>query len=284
MKHPDEEELIAYHDSNLAGGGDSGVLQREAIGLHLKECPECKAELDRIDAVLAALDTMPVPDPGEDYGQRVWKQIAPRLPEKRRRWWDFGLSKQAAGRVSVWSALFEPRRLATFAAVAALVIVAFLAGRRVGPTKTVADAANVRERVLIMAVGEHLGRSEMVLVELSNAEPENGSGAKQVNIASEQRRAEDLLEENRLYRQTAMEQGDTALAAVLDELERVLLDVAHSPQQVSAAQLDTIRERIAAKGILFKVRVVSQELQQRGESAQPSPGESRAAKTERNKT
>jgi len=283
MKHPDEEELIAYHDGKLTGG-DGDALQREAIAVHLKECPECKAELDRIDAVLAALDTMSVPDPGEDYGQRVWKQIAPRLSEKRRRWWEFGLSKQAAGRVSGWSGLFEPRRLATFAAVAALVIVAFLAGRRVGPTKTVADAANVRERVLIMAVGEHLGRSEMVLVELANAEPADRSGAKQVNIASEQRRAEDLLEENRLYRQTAMEQGDTALAAVLDELERVLLDVAHSPQQVSAAQLETIRERIAAKGILFKVRVVGQELQHRGESAQPPLGESRATKTERNKT
>ena len=129
----------------------------------------------------------------------------------------------------------------------------------------------------MLAVGEHLGRSEMVLVELANTEPENGSGAKQVNIASEQRRAEDLLEENRLYRQTAMEQGDTALASVLDELERVLLDVAHSPQQLSAAQLETIRDRIAAEGILFKVRVVGRELQQRGASAQP--GESRAAKS-----
>jgi hypothetical protein len=283
MKHPGEEELIAYHDGKLTGtNGDA--LQREVIALHLKECPECKAELDRIDAVLAALDTMPVPDPGEDYGQRVWKQIAPQLPEKRRRWWAFGLSRQSAGSVSGWSGLFEPRCLATLAAVAALVIVAFLAGRRVGPTKTIADAANVRERVLMLAVGEHLGRSEMVLVELANAEPENGSRAKQVNIASEQRRAEDLLEENRLYRQTALEQGDTALASVLDELERVLLDVAHSPQQLSAAQLETIRERIAAKGILFKVRVVGQELQQRGASAQPSPGESRAAKTERKKT
>ena len=150
------------------------MSQCEAIGAHLKECPECKAELDRIEAVLAALDTMPVPDPGEDYGQRVWKQIASRLPEKRH-WWDFGLSKQVASGGSAWSGLFEPRRLVTFAAVAALVVVAFLAGRRVGPDKTVADAANVRERVLIMAVGEHLGRSEMVLVELSNAEPLNAA-------------------------------------------------------------------------------------------------------------
>src|SRR5258707_15647640 len=105
MKHPNEEELIAYHDGKLAGAVDGDALRREGSGTHLKECPECKAELDRIDAVLAALDTMPVPDPGEDYGQRVWKQIAPRLPEKRQRWWEFGLSKQAASGGSAWSGL-----------------------------------------------------------------------------------------------------------------------------------------------------------------------------------
>src|SRR4029077_1522875 len=94
-------------------------------------------------------------------------------------------------------------------------------------------------------------------------------GAKQVDISTEQRRAENLLEENRLYRQTALEQGDAGLASVLDELERVLLDVAHSPKEVSAAELETIQQRIAAKGILFKVRVVGQELQQREQAAQP---------------
>jgi hypothetical protein len=290
MKHPNEEELIGYHDGEVASDVAQRDLDRRAvIAAHVKECPECKAELERIDAVLAVLDTMPIPDPGEDYGQRVWKQIAPRLPEKRRRWWDFGISKQTARVGAGWANLFEPRRLAAFGAIAALVIVAFVAGRwttpRVGgpAAPMIADAGKVRERVLIMAVGEHLGRSEMVLVELANAEPVSGK-AKQVDISMEQRRAEDLLEENRLYRQTALEQGDAALASVLDELERVLLDVAHSPQEVSAAQLETIRQRIEARGILFKVRVVGEELQQRGESAQPSPGANGAASSERNKT
>jgi hypothetical protein len=144
------------------------------------------------------------------------------------------------------------------------------------------DASKVRERILWMAVGEHLGRSEMVLVELANSGPQ-GAGQKQVNISSEQRRAEDLLEENRLYRQTAEDEGDSAVAGVLDELERVLLDVAHSPQQVSAAQLQGIRERIEAGGILFKVRVVGKELQQRGESGNTPAEPSGSGKSERNK-
>jgi hypothetical protein len=134
-----------------------------------------------------------------------------------------------------------------------------------------------------MAVGEHLGRSEMVLVELANAEPLDAK-QKQVNISAEQRRAEDLLEENRLYRQTALEQGDAGLANVLDELERVLLDVAHSPQSVTPAQLQTIRQRIETRGILFKVRVVGKELQQREESPTPAVKQNASTKQERNKT
>ena len=80
MKHATEEELYRYRDGQAKG--------REAMAAHLKECAECRAELARLEAVFAALDALPVPDPGEDYGARVWSQIAPRLPERRARWWE----------------------------------------------------------------------------------------------------------------------------------------------------------------------------------------------------
>ena len=136
--------------------------------------------------------------------------------------------------------------------------------------------------MLVVAVGDHLGKSEMMLIELSNAEPTQ-AGQKAVNISGEQRRAEDLLEENRLYRQTALQNGDAGLASVLDELERVLLDVAHSPQEVTPAQLTAIQQRIESRGILFKVRVVGKELQQKQEAPKPAPAPDDSTKKERNK-
>ena len=262
MKHFTEEELIAYR------GGE--VSQRAVIAKHLSNCAECRSELARIETVLAALDTLQVPDPGEDYGRRVWQQIAPRLPERPGPW---------------WQAWFEPRRLAAIGTVAAVILVAFIAGRitkRFNPGNTAENREQVRERILVVAIGEHLGRSEMMLVELSNAEP-NNPRQKQVNISSEQRRAEDLLEENRLYRQTALQEGDAGLASVLDDLERVLLDVAHSPQEVTPAQLEAIRQRIESRGILFKVRVVSKELQQREQAPHVPPAQNDSQRKERNK-
>jgi hypothetical protein len=261
MKHMTEEELIAYRE---------GVAeQRTAIAEHLTICEKCRMELERIEAVLAALDTLPVPDPGADYGRRVWQQIAPRLAERPMRWWQTWL---------------EPRRLGALAGMAALIVTAFLLGRLMprGPVdNNIANKEQVRERVLVVAVGEHLGRSEMMLVELSNAEP-GDSKPKQINISSEQRRAEDLLEENRLYRQTASEAGDAGLASVLDELERVLLDVAHSPDKVTPAQFEAIQKKIEAHGILFKVRVVKKDLQQRQDATKPTPAQNDTMKKERN--
>lgn len=264
MKHMTEEELIAYREGVTA--------ERVGIARHLAMCEECRAELERIEAVLAALDTLPVPDPGDDYGRHVWQQIASRLPEKPGPW---------------WRSWFEAKSLGTLGAVAVMVVIAFLAGRITKHDHTgnddVANREQIRERVLVVAVGEHLGRSEMMLIELSNAAPLDPA-QKRVNISAEQRRAEDLLDENRLYRQTALQGGDTALASVLDELERVLLDVAHSPEEVTPAQLEKIRQKIAAQGILFKVRVVGRDLQERQKATTPAPAQQNSSReSERNK-
>jgi hypothetical protein len=258
MKHVSEEELIGYRE------GDDADANRGAITLHLAECAECRAELARLNtelrAVFAALDALPVPDPGSAYGTQVWNSIAAKLVPHRP-----PPSVDSAG-AAWWRDWFSPRHLLAAAAVAALVVVAFFAGRGTKPVTepevASSGAARVREKVLLLAVGEHLGRSEMMLTELSNTDASR-SKEKLIDISAEQKRAEDLLRENRLYRQTAMEEGDTAVASVLDELERVLLDVSHTPDQVSVAQLLSIQQRIEADGILFKVRVVGQQLEQR---------------------
>lgn len=262
MRHPSEEDLIGYREGEATEGA--------AIAEHLRECDGCRAEFARLDgeltAVFAALDTLEVLNPGEDYGKRVWKELAPRLQPKVQL--QRGGADSDRARTAWWqglmAVLFAPRRVVVLTSVATLVLVAFFAGRGLKDESVPAEntSVNLRERVLLLAVGEHLGRSEMMLTELSNTEAKKGEG-QLVDISLEQRRAEDLLAENRLYRETALQQGDTRIASVLDELERVLLDVAHSPDEVTGAQLQAIRERIDAGGILFKVRVVGEELEER---------------------
>ena len=110
----------------------------------------------------------------------------------------------------------------------------------------------------------------MVLVELMNA-----PSGRPLDVTAEQHRADDLVAENRLYRQTALRSGDSSLARVLDDLEPVLLEIARGPSRLTPEELDKLRQRIEADGILFKVRIVGSTVRQREEQAAPHAAQSK---------
>jgi hypothetical protein len=239
MNHPTEEQLVLYYY------GEGGEIED-----HIGGCEQCRTSYQALQRVLNSVDSFPVPERAPDYENRVWAAIEKRV-EKR-------------SGVSRWIAW---RPLLAAAAMALLVIGAFLAGhnwQKPSPRQMAANDPGVRERVLLVAVGDHLERSQMVLVELANA----GAPAKgRLDISYEQKTAEDLLESNRLYRQTAATNGDVATAALLEELERVLLEIAHSPSEVSAHQLEELRRQIEDRGILFKVKIFGSQVEQSAQNA-----------------
>jgi hypothetical protein len=224
VSHLSEEDLILH---NYGEAEDP-----ETARAHLEACAACRDELARLREVLAAAQ-LEVPERPEDYGARLYERLRLRVPRRKP---------------------LAPR-LAIAAALAASLIAAFLAGRQ---TARPGFSAPVRERILLVAVGDHLERSRIVLAELVHA-PAEGS----VDLSGERRSAQALAADNRLYRRTALRSGDTALAEVLDELGRVLLEVSNGPSEPTPAQLRRIQERIEAQGLLFKVRVLGQKVRER---------------------
>ena len=237
MNHLTQEEIVmAYYGERFA---------------HIEECEECRAELARIAAVLDQVDAPEVPEPDADYESRVWQRLEWRLRgekkrERRKEWIRWG-------------------------AVAAIVALAFVAGllwkrenratapQRVerstqSPNRAVKQEQQQqlqRDRVLLVIVNEHFDESERILVELSNLKPEEG-----LDIGPERARAEGLLASNRLYRRSAEQRGEENVATLLDDLEPVLMQIAHSPSQVSANELRSIQKRVETKGLVLKLRVV----------------------------
>ena len=232
MNHLSEEELILRY---YGEPGEAGAVGER----HLEECGECRALYASLQRVLNVVDSLPVPERPADYGAAVWQRI-----------------ERGIGRRGMLWALPSPWRWAAVAAAcAALVVVAFVAGRSYPrpnrQTPMVAADAKTGERVLLVAVGDYLERSQMVLIELSNASPKGS-----LDISAEQERAGDLVTETRLYRQTAARTGDARIAGVLDDLERVLVEITHEPSNLTQPQLEELRQRLEADGILFKVRVL----------------------------
>ncbi len=241
-----EEFILSYY-----GEPELGAARRE----HLAQCETCIAELAGLAAVLDRVTPVDVPEPGDDYEARTWDRLQ----------WKLRGEKKRARFTWVKSA-----------AIAATVLIAFLAGvlwkspsRRVvessrvatgttatNPATPLVDSTTRRPddsntRILLVVVGEHFDDSERVLVELANLTPKGNT-----DITTERDRAEELLASNRLYRRTALDRGEGDVATLLDELEPVLLQIAHSPAQVSEQELRAMQKRVEAKGLVFKLRVV----------------------------
>ena len=71
-------------------------------------------------------------------------------------------------------------------------------------------------------------------------------------------------------RKTVARSGEPALAAVLEELERVLIEVAAGPDRLTPAALGELQRRIEARGLLFKIRVVGSQVREREKVKLPS--------------
>jgi len=238
---------------------------RRRVDQHLERCPACASLYHEIAGTLAMVVAPEVPERGDQYGLEVWQRLRHKLPEQDAPLWK-----------TFWTSVFRHDRLVFAAAAAMLVLAAFVAGR-VWPRQppgaptgvqqsadNAASASNSRHRILLTSVVDHLDRSERVLTDIMNA-PDRS------DISTEQRRADDLLDASRLYRQDAVDAGEQSVAAVLDELERSLLEIVNSPSKISAAELEQIRRRIDAAALLFKVRVMSDELRQREEAPMSLP-------------
>ncbi|HKB09086.1 MAG TPA: hypothetical protein VKD69_00480 [Vicinamibacterales bacterium] len=254
MKHYSEDDLTLYY---------YGEARRPAdIEKHLDLCAPCTSRYQEIAGTLALIAAPEVPERGDQYGLEVWQRIRHQLPEQETPSWQ-----------TLWATLARVDRLGFAAAAAVLLLAAFVAGRvwqqqatpspappiaadAGSPAAPAAAANDGRQRILLTSVADHLDRSERVLTDIMNA-PDRG------NISTEQQWAEDLIDANRLYRQDAAAVGEQSIADVLDDLERSLLEIVHSPSTVRAADLEQIRRRIDAATLLFKVRVISDELRRR---------------------
>ena len=82
----------------------------------------------------------------------------------------------------------------------------------------------------------------------------------------------ELAGANRLYRQTVVRAREPGTASVLDELERLLVDVAHRPSSLRPAELADMRRRIESRGLLFRVRVVGTQLREKEKEATKAQG------------
>jgi len=246
--HLSDDDLVLVHFDEYP--------DRPTAEAHLASCAACREELEQVSAVLAMVAEHGAAEAPDGFERVMWARVDRAIQA--------GQVTPRAG----WLAWFAPRRLMLAGGAAAAIVLAFIGGRWSTPVATPPPAAVVAgdasERVLLDAAGDHLDRSQRVLVEWLNGDPQAAMPATQRD------RAADLVAVSRLIRQSATDAGETALVDILEDLERVLMELANGSDAASAEELRRLRERIEARGILFRLRVVGLDVREREKPRGPT--------------
>jgi anti-sigma factor RsiW len=255
----DEELMLEFY-------GEASPEHRAVMQAHLDVCEECRALNRELRGVLALVDNEPVPDPPPEFEREMWARLEPQIRSRANL--VSGLSRTFG---SFWT--FELPRWALAAGAAALAIGSFALGR-VWPAPGSAEVASgvsatrpadtraVNERLLLSEVEEHLERSQRVLVELANADD-----SAPVVLASGRTEAADLVAAGRLYRRTMGDMGDADTRDLLEDIERVLVEVANGPDERTSNDLTAVRTRISNQDLIFRLRVMTAEMRSREQRA-----------------
>lgn len=250
----DEDLLLDFY-------GEGSPEMRAVMRAHLAVCDRCRALEREIRAVLALVNTEPVPEAPEGFEREVWARLEPQIARNV----GAGFSRPFQGG---WS--YERPRWAFAVGTVALAIGAFSLGRVWDPapapsTDSVAEVTDISDRLLRSEVEEYLERSQRVLVELVNTDDDAP-----VMLASDRERAANLVADGRLYRRSIGENGDADTRDLLEDVERVLVEIANGPEAETSNHLSGVRARISNQDLIFRLRLMTAEMRERERRARPT--------------
>lgn len=248
-------ELYFYGEIDAAG--------RMALERHLTGCAECRAALEELALIRAALGSRPdvaAPADGD------WSGFMARLERAVRS--DASPARGVVGAIAPPGYRRPLPAALAMAAVLTLVTMSVLSLRRdraavpdvepvpgvSAPAQTpIASPTPLDDAGLAQVSEEHFERSKLVVLGLATKDP---AGSTAVDWDYERRLATSLLSDTRLYRQAAEERGMESLAGVMRDLELLLLQTSMS-ETPDAESLTQLQRLIRRRDLITKMEIVS---------------------------
>jgi hypothetical protein len=263
-------ELSASPDVELYFYGELDAVDRVRVEVHLRSCEPCRQRLDDLHAIRLALASRPAVDapPAGD-----WSGFMRRLDASLAQAPDASTLRTPEPATPGTSARWNLRPVMALAAMLALVTIGVILAARFRPAANGVDATAPAARVAVTAPAsgapapksdpradrvlregsaEHLERSKLVVLGLATRDPHTRAADWQYERAL----AGTLLNDTRLYRQAALQDGVADVERVMRDLETVLLEASMSDGHDRAA-LERVQRLIAKRDLVVKMQVVA---------------------------
>lgn len=231
--------------------------EKKTVEAHLTACAECAEEAGELRSTMDAMASA-VPSPSEHRTDEYWqgfaaaverRVMAERPPAHRRRQSVLELIE------TLW--IYKHPRLTSAGVAFVALIVALVIWKWPAPERpsVASDRRTTQQQVFPVSsqrVEEYFRKSKVLLIGLSNMSAEE---AGPVDLSTEKRVSRELVHEARYLRTQPL---DDRSARLIDDLQRILIELANMHEQGDLPNMEIIRGGIHKENLLFKIRMAEQ--------------------------
>jgi hypothetical protein len=247
--------------SLLAAGVLEGSEREETLA-HAASCPRCRADLDELRAVVAAMETDSLREadpemPLDFLVARVEREVERALVRgERPRWWLVALPAAAAilAVAVIVPAILARLRPPPEAARAAI------PPAEAGPLLSEDALARIERNLAREHAARYLSEAGEVLVAVAATGLDCDEAEERLDVGQAPERSRALLER----RAIVVRGGGEAVASargVLDDVELALREVADLPSCVRRRDVERLRREVEERQLLMRIRLMTRELE-----------------------
>jgi len=271
MRHSRARRLLYEYLSNELSAAD-----RVSVEQHCASCERCASQLETMRENLRVF-SRPQISAADVQPEEFWNAFVRKVeastaarPRSTRNPWT-GLLDEIERTIQL-----QWRTIAGFASALTLLAVVFAVWKLSPPAPPPDHAGEmtVSPDNTILAntrVNQYFRKSKNLFVGLTNMKTFEGQP---IDLTAERHASRELIQEARYLKQQPL---DTRSSELIEQLERILIELANMEQQTDLPDVEMIRSGIHQKNLLFKIRM-AQALYDPSKNKQPSTTYERTAR------
>lgn len=228
--------------------------QKSKFEEHLQQCANCRAELDALKTVISEasiLERVAAPD-------SLWTRIESELD-----FVDAAIPVKTSKHFSeLWDRFEEAFRIPIPAiktiGVLAILLIGIFLGRNFFPARESANLAHQTDvqgaetELISQRADRYFEKSKILFLGIVNAETRREENP---NWSTEKRVAQNLVKEAAFLKDGLSQMRNERIKQLVEELELILLEIAHLEEQHNVENIELIKSGIDRKGLLLKINL-----------------------------